>query len=81
MALEHKRKDRPKLKDGKDRGEVGPDERQVLKVLEPLEQKAVDLLVTAWCARVWHDTLEANKVQMTAKEGGTSSHDQDLLQG
>ena len=79
VALEHKRKDRPTIKNGKHPGAAGPDERQVLDILEPLEQKAVDLLVTAWCARVWHDTLEANKVQMTAKEGGRSSHDQDSI--
>ena len=51
---------------------AGPDARQVLKVLEPLEQKAIDMLVTAWCARVWHDNLQANKVLLTPNEGALS---------
>ncbi|MCJ1333070.1 hypothetical protein MMC10_009764 [Thelotrema lepadinum] len=75
VAVEDKQKDRPESKDAKNSGGAEPDARPVLTILEPLEQKAVDILVTAWCARVWHDTLEANKAQLTLREGGSSSRD------
>ena len=70
IATESQQVPRAKSEDGKKGSPARPETRHVLNVLEPLEQKAVDLLVTAWCARVWHDTLKAHKVLLTPNEGG-----------
>ncbi|KAI4154080.1 MAG: hypothetical protein LQ340_001905 [Diploschistes diacapsis] len=72
VAVERKqaRLSRKDNRDFKERSNFTSDRRQVLNIVEPLEQRAVDLLVTAWCARVWHDTLETNKAPLTPKEGG-----------
>ena len=81
IAIESKRVNRPNSKDGKGPSNATSDKRQMLNIMEPLEQKAVDLLITAWCARVWHDTLESNKVPLTPKEGAGSSYDNEQQQG
>lgn len=30
-----------------------------IRIVEPLEQKLMDLLVTAWCARIWNQNLKS----------------------
>ena len=69
VAVEYKQNRRSESRDGKSLPKNDPDQRHVLNISQQLEQKAVDVLVTAWCARVWHDALETNKAPLTPKEG------------
>jgi hypothetical protein len=69
IAVENKPNSRPKSSKDRKEEHTGFDINQSLDILEPLEQKALDLLVTSWCARVWHDNTQANKVPLTPHEG------------
>lgn len=69
IAIEGRDQRHPKNVRNKEESEYSPSTRQMLNILEPLEQKALDILVTAWCARVWHDALDARKAPLTPNEG------------